>query len=310
MRAKKKAPQAGAQPMIRESMTGAERVAAAMAFEQTDRVPVVPAVVKATVAHYCGVSLRDVERDIELALSCMLRTFDDVGGWDALQPDIPDTVEMQILMWHMPLMWKVPGVDLPDDAMLQCYEKEVMTLEDYERIIEEGFERFYYEDYVYRLYPFKPGSVPWIMDRLSRFLTERCEPEWEKRGVSPFTDAGYAVYPFFMLNLMRSLPKFTEDLYFKPEMVERTLRSMLDEWIEKSLRVLKASGRKVAYLSEERAGTALYPPPCLSASGGPTRSSSSTPCGQRASSPTCTSTRTGSRTCPTGNATCPRAPTV
>ena len=114
--------------MAHETLTSAERIATTLAFEKPDRIPVVPPLVKSTAANFCGVSQAAVNADVELALQCMLKTFDDVGGWDAIYCDIPDTVEMQILKWVLPLEFKVPGVHLPDDALLQVKEQEMLKL--------------------------------------------------------------------------------------------------------------------------------------------------------------------------------------
>lgn len=126
-----------------DTISGAERLATSLAFEKPDRVPVVPLFVKATAANYCGVSQAVADRDPEVALQCMLKTFDDVGGWDALYSDCPDTAMMQVLFWQVPLRWRVPGVDLPEDALPQVVETEVMTVADYDRIIEAGWSDFY-----------------------------------------------------------------------------------------------------------------------------------------------------------------------
>src|SRR4030042_885677 len=38
---------------------------------------------------------------------------------------------------------KVPGVELPDDAMYQVVEAELMKIEDYDRILHQGWRDFY-----------------------------------------------------------------------------------------------------------------------------------------------------------------------
>jgi uroporphyrinogen-III decarboxylase len=246
--------------MTIETMTSAERVATALAFEKPDRVPVVPFLCKSTAANYCGVSRAQVERDLELGLQCMLRTFDDVGGWDALNLDMPDTALANVLLWQQPLEWKVPGVDLPEDAVLQCHEREVMTVEDYDKVIEEGFAKFYYDDLIYRIYPLEPGSVAEEIRKLEAFYGDRCVPEWESRGVAPYlSSVSWCNHPFFELCLARSFTKFTEDLFYRPELVEKALGRMADEWIGEHAAGAKEAPEKCAYLVEERASAFYYP---------------------------------------------------
>jgi len=55
---------------------------------------------------------------------------------------------------------KMPGVDLPDDYMLQLVEEEVLKAEDYDRICEMGCDSFYYEDFLWRISSLKPQGPP------------------------------------------------------------------------------------------------------------------------------------------------------
>ncbi|MBW2619168.1 MAG: hypothetical protein JRC92_09865 [Deltaproteobacteria bacterium] len=83
--------------MAAESMTREERVACAMAMEKPDRVPVVPQIVISSCLNFCGVSPGKGYNDINLAHECMLKTFDDFGGWDALFETVPDVADTQLL---------------------------------------------------------------------------------------------------------------------------------------------------------------------------------------------------------------------
>lgn len=244
--------------MTHETMTKTERLEATLAFEKADRVLVVPQVVKSTAANYCGVSQAEAEQDMEAALQCELKLYDDIGGWDELYLDIPDSAEMQLLMWQFPLQWKRPGIELPEDGTLQCLEWEAMKFEDYDRIIEEGYRKYFLEDYAYRVMPsFEPGSVPRIIQDLDEFLAQRCVPEWNKRGVSTFT--GWAGnHPFFQLSLSRSLLKFTEDVYHHPDVVDRVIKVMAKEMIAGALADHKENKARCTFMVEERAP--YYPP--------------------------------------------------
>jgi len=65
--------------------------------------------------------------------------------------------------------------------------------------------------------------------------------------------------PFFMLSLSRSMVKFTEDLYYRPEKVEKALKAMVPQWIEEGINTCKATGVNIACCVEERAGAFFYP---------------------------------------------------
>jgi hypothetical protein len=164
---------------------------------------------------------------------------------------------MQLLFWREPLRFKVPGRDLPDDALMQAQEEEVLKLEEYDRIAEEGWDKFYYEEYVYRITNYEAGQVPQEMKRLESFAQD-CQKEWAKRGVQCMFGSADP-HPFFKLSLARSMVKFTEDLYYQPEKVERALRRMTEETITLLLNGAKQSGIKISLLAEERASAFYYP---------------------------------------------------
>jgi Uroporphyrinogen decarboxylase (URO-D) len=243
--------------MVGERMKRWERVMTAVSLEKPDRVPVVPQLCKTAAAYFQGMTQAQVNLNEKWGLEAMLKTFDDFGGWDALYLDVPDTEAMQILFWRQPLRFKVPGRDLPEDALMQAYEEEVLKIEDYDRIIEEGWEKFYYEEYVYRITNYETGQVPKVMEELLSFANKATE-EWAKRDVQPLVGSADP-HPFFKLSLGRSMIRFTEDLYYRPEIVEKALKRMTDETISLLIDGCKKTGIKIALFAEERASGFYYP---------------------------------------------------
>lgn len=239
--------------MPNESMTSAERVDCALSFDKPDRVPVVPKIVKSTCINYCGVTPAEAEQDIELAFECMLKFYDDIGGWDAVHCDVPDVAELLVTAWEVVLPVMRPGIDTSEDTVLQVREAEVMTIDDYDRIIAEGWRKFYYEDYIYRIFPFQRGKVFDVMAELDKFASERCAPEWKKRGVEPFLGGFVGNHPFFSLSLMRSFMPFTHDLYERPELVSRAIKRMGHDQIERTLEFIGKNKPKSMLFVEERA---------------------------------------------------------
>ncbi len=53
--------------------------------------------------------------------------------------------------------------------------------------------------------------------------------------------------------------KFTEDLYYRPEMLERVLSKLTDEFITFGIDLCKGLGVKIMKIAEERAGAFFYP---------------------------------------------------
>ncbi|MBM5810447.1 MAG: hypothetical protein FJ191_00555 [Gammaproteobacteria bacterium] len=238
-------------------MTCGERVAAALAMERPDRVPIVPQFVMGTALRLCDVTPGRGYSDPELAHQCMLRVFDQYGGWDALYQTGPDVADSGLAA-RQPLRFLAPGRDLPDDAALQVHEAEVITLADYDLIAELGWARFYDEVLASRLIDGDAAEAAARVTRLDRLARERCAPDWAARGVAPMY-AAMEAHPFFTLSLGRSLLRFTEDLYFRPQLVERVLPAMTRDLIERFSRKVAATGIKGVLLAEERVSAFHYP---------------------------------------------------
>jgi hypothetical protein len=245
--------------MAQEYMSGWERVEAAIRLtEKPDRVPIVPQLTKAAAATFQGISQAEACRDDELILNALFKCYDKFGGWDALYLDIPDSEMMQLLFWQQPLAWKVPGRELPDDYAMQVFEEEVLSIDEYDRITEEGWNKFYYEDYIYRISHLKkPDGVKNEMKKFEK-LSAIAEKEWGKRNVKNLCGS-IDFHPFFKLSLMRSMVKFTEDLYYRGDMVDRVLKRMTDDMIPPLIESCKKTGIKVAAFVEERASAYYYP---------------------------------------------------
>jgi uroporphyrinogen-III decarboxylase len=80
-----------------------------------------------------------------------------------------------------------------------------------------------------------------------------------RRNTQPFF-LGHSLHPFFTLSLMRSLVRFTEDLYYNPEPVERALKRMTADLIPAQIDMIKQSGINLWLFVEERASGFFYPP--------------------------------------------------
>jgi len=238
-------------------MTSDERIWSAIRLEKPDRVPVIPTLLPEAAAGLAGLTGAQVARDNETAVAAMMKVFDEYGGWDNPYPGGYTPVQLQA-MGVFPMKMKIPGVDLPDDYTFQLVEEEILKPEDYDSICEMGCERFYYEDFLWRVSNLDPGGLATTMDNLligfGNFL-EACA----KRDAKPFF-MGYALHPFFTLSLMRSMVPFTQDLYANPEPVERVLKKMTEETIAKQIPIVKASGINLCLLTEERASCYFYPP--------------------------------------------------
>ncbi|OGO05466.1 MAG: hypothetical protein A2Y91_03680 [Chloroflexi bacterium RBG_13_54_8] len=243
--------------MARETMTPNERLWAAIRLQKPDRVPVVPTMTPESDAGLAGVSMARVSSDNQMALALCLKTFDDYGGWDSIISFPYTPIHRQAIQMY-PMKMRIPGRDLPENYIFQLVEDEVMKTEDYDKICDMGINRFYYEDYLWRISDLKPPDLSRILAEV-RATAAQLNLELGKRGIPGFIMPTGAMHPFFMLSMMRSLPSFTKDLYFNPEPVERTLKHMTDELISRQIKLAKALGATAASFVDERASGFYYP---------------------------------------------------
>ena len=121
-------------------------------------------------------------------------------------------------MWQpsYSVMWlsrvAVPGRDLPDDSLWQVDEAEVMTVDDYDTIVERGW------------WPFLMGYMPRVIDAaeiqahftwMDANLTKVVQRVRE-RGYVPISSGGTTI-PFECLCGGRSMQEFYLDLHRIPD---------------------------------------------------------------------------------------------
>ncbi|NQT47510.1 MAG: hypothetical protein HQ578_00890 [Chloroflexi bacterium] len=243
--------------MASETMNSEERLWSAIRLEKPDRVPIVPTLLPEPAATLAGgFTMAEVAGSNQIALDCMMKVFDDFGGWDNPYPGAYQPEQMQAAGID-PLKMRIPGKNLEDNDMWQLVEEEVLKPADYDKICEMGFDNFYYQDFLWRITDFTPEEVPAAIKGLIAGATQH-GMECAKRGLKPFFAAS-SLHPFFILSLMRSMVPFTQDLYYNPEPVERTIRHMTDELIPKQLQIAKDSGINIWLLTDERACGFFYP---------------------------------------------------
>ncbi len=239
-----------------ETMTPIERLEAAIQLEKPDRVPVVPYMTGEPIASLAGLSNAQISQDSLLYTTAGLKVFDEYGGWDGWigGPCTPDEIQSAAIF---PLKILVPGRELPNHYMYQIREEEVMTVGDYAKIGEAGFGDFYYQDYLWRITSLSQEQVNQNIENLALRTLAHLN-ELDKRGIT-YLSVTYSLHPFFMLSLMRSLVRFTEDLYTHPETVVRALDVLTDEMIPKMIALTQSSGVRRIQLVEERASAYTYP---------------------------------------------------
>ena len=134
-----------------------QRIRDAVALKTPDRVPVVPNG-PAWPARALGVKMTEVATNPEVSYQHIIEAYTSLGDIDGIQSPAYDVSTLSI-QWLSRV--KVPGRELPDDELWQVDEAEIMTLDDYDAIVAEGWgpwvERYYQE------------RLPGALDAFARF---------------------------------------------------------------------------------------------------------------------------------------------
>lgn len=225
------------------------RVNKAIALEKTDRTPLI-LMMDAFCAKHVGVKMADFCKNLKASNAVMLESAKRLGDFTGINAAFGAGTLFPIMFCAKA---KLPGRELPDDALWQLDEREVMTTDDYDAIINKGWGLFLQDYLVNRLgYP---------LDEAMKELTE--VPQLVKN----FEDAGYLVYsPVVAITVNeylsggRSMPKFMRDLFKIPDKVEAVLDVIQEENNESLRQQIRATKASVVFLSPARGASEFFSP--------------------------------------------------
>jgi hypothetical protein len=241
-----------------ETMTQKERIASVLSLEKPDRVPIVPQVEAAFCHDYGGITHGQGFKDKEASQECFFKVFDDFGGWDAVHYAVPQMVELYYLDALTPVKHLIPGVNAPDDKAVQTFEEEVMKFEEYGLLMEMGWIDFYFDVIVPRCYPWTNDEAQQRVEEMFDFILQRFLPALNERDISMLFGSEI-LCPFDFLSEARSFVKFTEDIQYHPDVVEKALAAMNADMIERILDDINLTRINVVDIDESRASAFFYP---------------------------------------------------
>jgi hypothetical protein len=231
-------------------MTPEERMTAAIELEKPDRVPIAPLMCTPAAARLLDMEASDIlAGGYEGLLQADMKVFEAFGGWDATPPvNDPDIACLLGLKIKLPEKGEVEA---------QVLEAENWSVEEYDVMADMGWLNFYGQVLAPRVSDTKPEDVPALQQRAIENAVIFCT-ECRKRDIVPMYPM-WTMHPFFSLSLTRSMVKFTEDLYYRPDRVDKAMKVAVPEYIELLIASCKATGMKFANITEERAGAYFYP---------------------------------------------------
>ncbi|MCP4764362.1 MAG: hypothetical protein GY870_21490 [archaeon] len=249
--------------MTEETMTSKERLWTAIGLEKPDRPPIAILGTAAPIAHLNGKNLPDFFTKGQ-GHGMLMNVFKKSGGWDL---DLGSAVSNDILFMKMAstvamgTKFLYPGLDLPDDYQLQVDEQEYIKYEDYDTIIEKGWKKFMYQDYINRL--LEPSQAKLFKRKMVKMVPQSLKSRrmFGKLGVQTMYPSNiFVLHPFFRLSVGRSMTEFVKDLYYKPEKPMEAMQRMTDDYIKRTIRLSKMQRAKLAFMAEERSSTTFFPP--------------------------------------------------
>jgi len=230
--------------MSRKLMTSEERIRSTINLRIPDRIPT-DARIQAFAcrqkgAPVIGISGGADEKAGTSILKAYHDTYDDLGGYDA---QIFAGLSLPASSWRLNIpafQVILPGTEgIPNHFGIQFKEKENMTLKDYEKITNFGWNGFC-EEYFPRVFGIPLEKIDASQKRLLE-ISKQDARWWKERGVDVTVGAS-AFSVETILSMDRTFPKFIMDLHRYPEMVLAAMEAMVPDIIQNSINDAEASG--------------------------------------------------------------------
>jgi uroporphyrinogen-III decarboxylase len=226
------------------------RILKAIALEKPDRTPVV--------LEYAGFAAKVTNTpmpeflgSLSKSVDVMIEAFHIVGEADGI--DYGSYSPYSLAYGWMSKV-KVPGVELPDDAMYQVVEAELMKIEDYDRILHQGWRDFYRLFMRERVLDDVPaGRLPPGQPSMDVGGT------WAAQGI-PVLSGGTVSLPFELLCGARSLNSFFVDLMTMPDKVQEVMDTMMPHLVNHICKRAKAEGFPAVWIGGWRAASNMISP--------------------------------------------------
>lgn len=229
------------------------RIEKAINLEPVDRIPTIFMGI-AFAPRYMGVSVAQFCADPDTRVSVTLATMDRLGDLDGINqlPGGYITTSLSSL-WLSRVA--VPGRDLPDDSLWQVQEAEVMTIADYDTIIDRGWGAFFV-GYMPRVIDMAEldANRAWMVANLPS-VTQKLR----EHGFVPVSSGGTTI-PFECLCGGRSMRRFFLDLYRIPDKVKAAMDVMLPEMIKAGIANARLGGVAGTWVGGWRSASGLVSP--------------------------------------------------
>lgn len=189
-----------------------ERILKSIAFEKTDRTPVVLGIA-GFAATATGMPLSEFISDVDKSATAIIKALEMTGADSVDHPNFCASALSN--QWLSKV--KLPGVQLNKDELWQVEENELMTRDDYDTIINDGWPSFFAKFMEERI-----GEG--VMEKFGKMVAHTGQHVEQFAAHDTFsTDVGVITTPFEMFCGGRSMVKFIRDLYQIPDKVQAAM---------------------------------------------------------------------------------------
>ena len=222
-------------------MTNEERLRKTIRFEKVDKILSGPSIMQFA-ATYAGITQKDFIDDPEKADAAYERTFVEMGGWDIGRPVMSRSAGAPGFAMSMAR----PGRELNVSSVVQIVEREVMLPEDYDYVIENGYNALTRRlaERVGPPSPPAPKQSPEEQRQAEEREATRIKREtekWQARGVVSLMNGLGSIPPFDIFSIHRSLSKFPMDVRRMPDKVKAAVKACMPDMIANGKKSLETS---------------------------------------------------------------------
>lgn len=224
-----------------EEMSPQERIEAAVALQPVDRVPVIPQL-DWSVPRWKGLTIAEYMQHPTQETQLLGELWDEWGGWDAIYLVATAHPYNFVLLGTRV---KQPGRELPRDVPPQIDEQELIQPEDYDSILQSGWQAFLMQN-ISRFEPsLTPEQLPSLMQSMQADVMAAYQ-YWVGRGVPVYLGPTPSVPPVEQLFFTRSLRAMITDLYRYPDKVKAVVERMTAETISTLIGMMDGVGSVLA----------------------------------------------------------------
>ena len=239
------------------TMSNEERLTKTIRFENVDKILSGPSIMQFA-ATYAGISQQVYMDDPEQANAAYEKTFTELGGWDIGRP-------MQVPRGTggpagFAMETARPGRELAKNSVVQFVEHEIMTVEDYDFLIDNGFNALQ-ERLNKRLNPNPPQITISDEEKAKEAQRFKAETEkWDKRDVVSLMGGMGSIPPFDFFYIHRSISKFPMDVRRMPDKVKAATKAAMPDIIANAKKQLAtASVMRIGTASSRSSATFISP---------------------------------------------------